>query len=419
MLWILIGYMFLFIHRPFEVWPVLGDYHVERIYAIFAMVAVLFHPDKRWIANKLQLAYAVFAAAVFVCWVASPWADQGQRVVEDYFKIFVFYLLFTAVVHDERQLRIVLLAFLAIMFIYMSHSVREYLAGRYTYRMSIARMIGVDKSLGDPNSFGASIVYALPFVVPFWLTTTSSKMKWFLTAYVGLSLVCIGLTGSRSSFVGLVLWGIMTVLRSRRRWSLALLCIFMAPVMWLALPPSLQNRFETIIHPEVGPANAAASGQERIEGLKTGLELWERNVLLGVGPGAWRPATGRPLESHNLYGQVLGEMGTLGGLALLGVVTGFIANVRGVRRLYRLHPEWDRDFLYHLTGSLGLALVLLLFEGNFGHNLYRFNWLWFGGFLIIARYCVQQKHCERSAYAPVAASRRPIATFGFGYGNGY
>src|SRR5437763_13171011 len=83
MLWILIGYMFLFIHRPFEVWPVLGDYHVERIYAIFATVAVLFHPGKRWIPNKLQLAYAVFAAAVFVCWVASPWADQGQRVVED------------------------------------------------------------------------------------------------------------------------------------------------------------------------------------------------------------------------------------------------------------------------------------------------------------------------------------------------
>ena len=29
-------------------------------------------------------------------------------------------------------------------------------------------MIGVDSSLGDPNSFGASIVFALPFVRAFW-----------------------------------------------------------------------------------------------------------------------------------------------------------------------------------------------------------------------------------------------------------
>ena len=27
MVWLLLGYMFLFIHRPFEVWPVLGTFH--------------------------------------------------------------------------------------------------------------------------------------------------------------------------------------------------------------------------------------------------------------------------------------------------------------------------------------------------------------------------------------------------------
>ncbi len=34
-------------------------------------------------------------------------------------------------------------------------------------------------------------------------------------------------------------------------------------------------------------------------------------------------------------------------------------------------------------------MFLLLFMGNFGHNLFRFTWLWYGGFLIIARHCAE------------------------------
>ena len=58
---------------------------------------------------------------------------------------------------------------------------------------------------------------------------------------------------------------------------------------------------------------------------------------------------------------------------------------------YREHPEWGHDFLYHLAGAVGWGIFLLLFEGNFGHNLFRYSWLWYGGFLVIARHCVQER----------------------------
>jgi hypothetical protein len=38
-----------------------------------------------------------------------------------------------------------------------------------------------------------------------------------------------------------------------------------------------------------------------------------------------------------------------------------------------------------LSSALATALFLLLLEGLFGHNLFRFNWLWYAAFLIIAR----------------------------------
>ena len=48
MIWVLIGYMFLFIHRPFEIWPTLGDIHLERIYMVGALLFAAAWPAKRW-----------------------------------------------------------------------------------------------------------------------------------------------------------------------------------------------------------------------------------------------------------------------------------------------------------------------------------------------------------------------------------
>jgi O-antigen ligase len=397
MRWVLIGYMFLFIHRPFEVWPALATVHLERVYMIGALLAAAVYSRKRWLPNGQHLAYLAFALAVVVCWLASPWADKGQQTVEDWFKVLVFYFLIVVTVNEEGGLRQLLLAFLVVMALYMTHSLREYLGGRHTFRMGIARMIGVDRAMGDPNSFGATIVYALPLVAPFWATARTRRLKAFLAFYVALSFVCVALTGSRSSFLGLLLWVAVAVLRSRWRWALMALAVAAAPALWAALPPSLQNRFETIIHPEVGPANAIESGQDRLLGLQIGLELWARNPATGIGPGAWRPATGRPVESHNLYGQLLGELGTVGALAFAAVLLGFWWNLRRIRRAYRAHPEWGHDFLYHAARAVGLAVFLMLFLGSFGHNLFRYSWLWYGGFLVIAGYCVEQRRQEAVA----------------------
>jgi O-antigen ligase len=388
--WLLIGYMFLFIHRPFEVWPALGDLHVERVYMAVTLAAWAVYPGKRWLPNPQHAAYAAFAAVVLACWCLSPWMDRSQPAVEDYFKVVVFYVLLVTTVHDEQALKRVVAAFLAVMAVYLAHSFREYLGGRYTYRMGIERMIGVDKTLGDPNSFGASIVFALPFVPALWRAGVGGKWgRYALVGYTGLSGLCVLLTGSRSSLLGLLLWGALLVVRGRHRWAWLTAAALAAPAVFVALPEELQTRFETIVDPSVGPKEAKQSGEGRLQGLQIGLLLWERNPLAGVGPGAWRPATGSTIESHNLYGQLVGELGTLGLVAFLAVLGCFWWNLRRVAAVRRQHPEWANDLVFQVASAVGTGVFLLLFMGNFGHNLFRFSWLWYGGFLIIARSCVE------------------------------
>src|SRR5439155_23306090 len=135
-----------------------------------------------------------------------------------------------------------------------------------------------------------------------------------------------------------ILCCLMIVLRSRRRFVLLLLVAFSAPMLWAALPPSLQTRFETILNPDVGPANAQSSAMDRIEGLKIGLRLFEKNPVTGVAPCAWKPATKRDLESHNLYGELLGEIGILGAMTVLGILVGYAINWWRIRETCRHHP---------------------------------------------------------------------------------
>jgi O-antigen ligase len=385
--------MFLFIHRPFEVWPALGTFQFERIYMLGTLLIAAFWPHKRWLPNKMHFAYLGMGLAVVLSWLASAYASSptSERIVEDYFKVFVFYGLLVTCVNTERDLRRLVLGLLVIMTVYLSHSLREYLSGRHVFRMGIERMVGVDTTMGDPNSFGATIVYVLPFVMPFWLDPKARSWRWLLIGYIGLSVACVGLTGSRSAFVGLVLAVLLAVYRSRYRMRMAFLALVLAPMLWMALPQSLQLRFETIINPDVGPANAQTSAEGRIEGFYTGFRLWADNPLTGCGPGAWLPATRSTIESHNLYGQLVGELGTIGVVAFAFMIAAFWLNIRWVRKTYEQHPEWGHDFLYHVSNAVGMAVILMLFLGNFGHNLYRYMWLWYGAFLIIARYCIEQR----------------------------
>ena len=57
----------------------------------------------------------------------------------------------------------------------------------------------------------------------------------------------------------------------------------------------------------------------------------------------------------------------------------------------REHPEWGNHLLFQVSSATLVGVALLLFMGNFGHNLFRYSWRWYGGFLLIARHCAEER----------------------------
>ena len=61
-------------HRPFEVWPWLGDFQIERIYMLLMIAFWVVQPNKGWLPNRLHAAVVIFTSVVLtMAWVASPY----------------------------------------------------------------------------------------------------------------------------------------------------------------------------------------------------------------------------------------------------------------------------------------------------------------------------------------------------------
>jgi hypothetical protein len=400
MIYIMLFYVYLSIHRPMEIWKPLGDLRPELVF--FTLMTVAWIVAAKRVRSPMLLAAVAGMASVFVAsWALSPWAEKAELVVKNYTLVVMFALIMATAIRDERALYTLLTTFMVVMAMYMLHSVWEYKNGKHVYRMSIARLVGVDTTLGDPNSFGASIVYTLPFLSFFWTYWGRGLKRWLIGLYLLLAVGCVLLTGSRSSLLGIIVWGGLLLMQTRHKTVALVLLGLLACSSWFVLPDSLKNRFETIIDPSVGPANAQESGQGRIQGLILGVDLLGRFPMTGCGPGAWRPATGSPIESHSLYGQCMGELGVPGIVTFGGLVIVLAVHLRRLSRMAKPgHGPTPDANLYSLARAMQASLFLLLFLGLFGHNLYRYNWAWYCAFTAVALGVCQDRLKQNACIIP-------------------
>jgi len=395
MIYILIGYMWLFIHRPFEVWPWLGDLHIERVYMFVTIFYWLFlAANKSWTSNRINLGIALMVVAVCMSTLVSACASFDSGLVQDWFKVLVFYVLLMSCVNEERQLQVIMVAFVVIMGLYELHSLREFFCGRGVSRMGIWRMVGVGLSFSDPNSFAATVAYGIPIISPILLLAEKKWQYFVLIGLIVLAITCILLTGSRSGFACLVLLFLGVSLISKYRLKLIFLGIVAVPLVWMSLSLELQDRYLTLIDPSHGPANAEASAESRMVFYHMAVDIWKKHPIFGVGPGCFSVESGTGMQSHTLYAQTISNLGIVGVFALLVFVLCYLNNFREGHKLYKsLLSTKDTKFLYFLLVATTIGLFQLLFLGLAGHNFFRFTWLWFGAFSALAVKFLRRRNC--------------------------
>lgn len=390
----LIGYMFLFIYRPFEIYPILGVIHVERIWMIASLCFFFF--SGKTVKQKI---YGLVPVLFFFCVIALSYLVAADFKLwfgnfENYYKIFIFYFLLASSVDSYEDFFQIILAYIIIMFIYEAKSLYEYFFnGRHVFRMGIRRLMGVDEAGSDPNTMANSIIFSLPFVYAIYQDKSfiaKAIQKNLLLLFVVLSLICIIMTGSRTGAIGAFALAILVWLKSANKLKWAILLTVLVTVTWNFMPQEKRIRLESIVNPEVvldgeeGEKfrdSARESAESRKQGFVDGYKLMELSPVLGHGIGGYKAVrykvNGDPdfrgLQAHNMLGQLMGDLGLMGIVSFFIFVLNLcIMNIRVIKS--------DCKQLTPFSVAIIMSLAILFLNGFASHNLYRFNWLWLAAF---------------------------------------
>ncbi len=396
--WVAACYMVLFIIRPWELlFPQLGDFKFERIYVAFMLIAVLKEGFRLHGQYKSVLGF--FAAIVFSAVLAQDTALAWDSVYR-YLPQVVFFVVLLSVIRQQRELNLMIGVFLAALAMYTGKAHWEYyIHDAHRVAQGVDRLMGIDLTETDPNAFAMHMVCSLPLVLyqirnrkaiiaqsPAWVRPFILPG---LVVYGLLAISTVFHTQSRAGMLGLAAFFFLasfSFVRGGKIVRAIALSLVLVGVAWLVLPETVKGRLRTIWNPDAGPANAQTSAEGRINGLKAGLEMFRRHPINGVGPGNFMPyrirhVDGVPLIAHNLPGQVLGELGLIGGLAFAILAIVAYRNTRRTRNLAGQFPG-NPQMRQHeqLANACRQVILLLLFFGMALHNNLKYDWLWVAAF---------------------------------------
>lgn len=410
MLWGTLGYLFLFIFRPFEYWIWLEKYHVERVYIICLIIAIIlwFLRGKHYVHHPITNAFLTFFLVICFSVIIAYRPEAAIREAEEYFKLIVLFFVIILTVKDENDFRFLILGFIAITSCYVGKSLWEFhFNDMHAYRMGIRRLIGLGWTYSDPNTFAASVVYSFPFAWALWKSDTTKWLRAGLIGYGLMSAIAIMFTGSRSGMVTLVLFAILVCSTGKLKTPYKIIGLVGVAIIlvsaWQFVPDEYKQRYFTIIDDSIN-RSATESAEGRIEGLKNGLRLFASSPFWGWGSGNFRYAVEtigvyNRMQSHNLYGQLAADLGLLGIAAFIAICWMIFRTNRFIQKSARsigLSNSNKIEIIASVSSACMNTMILLLFQGLFGHNLYRYTWLLIGAILVLGHNLVVKRITEET-----------------------
>jgi O-antigen ligase len=379
-----------FLHLGARV-PALGAIRIDLILVVVLTILAFAGKSKERTAtteiDKVLRVLFVYALLVtpFVEWPGSV----IRTGIPEFIKAVVFYYFTIAFIKSESDLKALVFVFLACQLFRVLEPL--YLHVTLGYWGSVAsmsnweflnRLSGSPYDVVNPNGLAAIICTVLLFL--YYL----AGLSWINTlAFLALAPACLyalALTGSRSGFVTLIVILAVIVLKSRHRFLVGAAGVLVIVAGFQFLSADQQDRYLSVFG--AGEKNLETADQ-RFDSMEADFLVAMRRPVLGHGLGTSQEANanfgGRNQPSHNLYLEVVQELGLIGlAIFLLFLKSILTASVQ-LRRAYA--DAYAAKFPLRLVDALQVWLWMNLIFSLASYGLSVYEWYLMGGLLLVMR----------------------------------
>jgi O-antigen ligase len=181
----------------------------------------------------------------------------------------------------------------------------------------------------DPNDLGSLVALTFPLAVGHAMRARGQKRAFAIAASI-LFIITLLRTGSRGGTLAFLIATLVFVcgFPGRRRVTLLMAVLMLAPVVWTLGPPEYRTRMKTMLSLDEDYNNTEYTGRRQVR--ERARQYYLENPVMGVGMFCFGLAegirnkeigrTGKWSAPHNAYWQALSELGTPGGLAFFGMI---------------------------------------------------------------------------------------------------
>lgn len=395
MFYLVLLYIITFYTQPGSRFPALGAIRFELLLGGLIVLTLFFRKGKK-LFKSTQLNKAIlfmffsFCASFFGAFVTHT-ISSAVPILIQVIKYFCVYIMIIGTIDNVKKMKFFMLVYIGVIFFYFTEAL---IVGNFFFNPSGPHLQAIGQfghynSLGGITASNMSFISQLIFVAPFVI-----KLIFVIFGAIGFRVIV--LTGSRTAYVGVMVLGLIWIFLSKRKFIMSIVVIAFMFVVFIYMPQEYKERFYTL-----GQAKDVIAGEEVNDSMtgrwiiiKDAWKVFLQYPIVGCGLNSFYPVRGRLFnrwqQTHNLYMQILTNIGAVGGIAF-GYFLLTIFKYLKYCKTKLLAMGMQKHYLMYMVKALYMFIIMRLTVGMFGHDLYENYWWFIAGLTMVVTDLVQKR----------------------------
>lgn len=380
-----IGYMCFVFWKTTAYFPVFSQINAEATFAIIILIRLFLNNNSlKKISpsyNAVNKYFLLFIGCIFLSYLFSINSIYSWDItIYKFIKVIIIYVMILLTIQNQQELMLFIFGFIGLYAYLVYEPVYGFITGtggseQYYGTIYVANIGILSGHVALANNMNQMIPLAF-FMILATITRTYRSI-----AAISLCLFLVALIGShsRGGVVGFAVFCavLLYYLKGDRKTLFIAISICIGVFIFS----------ETLL--QTGSRISYGQMHGRFSGLIHGIEMVRiKYHIFGVGPGCFKHARGRyfgfRMDAHNLYGELIGELGIPGSIVWLFFIKNIFSNLAYVRKTAKNLDNKNR-FQYYAASGLLASLIVRLVVSMGSHGLYFFYWYVIAALSIILR----------------------------------